>query len=72
MGHVRCGLHGLRCCWRCDRCPRCDPETGRLGRGDYCRDCVKAMKLKGYTWNEYSGDYRPPDVMLIGVQAVLP
>jgi len=74
MGYVTCqGDRGLgpthrerRCCWRCDRCPTCQPETGRLYPGDYCRDCVKALKTKGAVWSEYREDYVLPDMMVVG------
>jgi hypothetical protein len=61
MGIVTCGLHGCRCCWGCDRCPRCDGGAFRLGRGDYCPDCVKKLKAAGYVWSEFYKDYKTPD-----------
>jgi hypothetical protein len=58
MGHVTCGIHrASRCCWRCDRCPSCNEEVGRLLRGDYCRRCVGEMKGEGLAWSEYYQDY---------------
>ena len=58
MGMVTCGIHPRnRCCWRCDRCPRCEPETGRLLRGDYCRSCTEKFKAEGCTWDSYSRTY---------------
>jgi hypothetical protein len=67
MGRVRCvgTLHGGNCpamhkrdvlaCWGCDRCPK---RYGfRLGRGDYCPDCVADFKARGYVWSDYYGNY---------------
>ena len=62
MGYATCGLHKRRVCWRCDRCPTCDPDTGRLLRGDYCRRCTEALKAQGYVWSDYCKDYVEADV----------
>ena len=61
MGHVACGKHGCRCCWSCDRCPKCQPETGRLRRGEYCADCTAKLKAKGLVWSAYFANYVPPE-----------
>jgi hypothetical protein len=67
MGYVTCSpsnhsyLHAreVRCCWRCDRCPK---EAGfRLRKGDYCPDCVKAMKAEGLVYSAYFNDYVTPE-----------
>lgn len=61
MGYVTCGIHPrARCCWRCDRCPECEPETGRLLRGDYCRRCIADLKARGYVWSHYAQNYVEP------------
>lgn len=57
MGRCTCGLHGVICCWRCDRCPKCQPETGPIGRGDYCADCRKKCLAEGLVWSEYFQNY---------------
>jgi len=62
MGVVRCGEHGWKCCWGCDRCPSCEGHTFRLGRGDYCPDCVKRLKAQGYVWSEFYKNYVKPEV----------
>jgi hypothetical protein len=57
VGFVTCGIHQrVRCCWRCERCPKCD-GIGRLRPGDYCADCVAWMKAHGYRWSAYTRDY---------------
>ena len=61
MGYVTCGTHNVRCCWRCDRCPKCEPETGRIGRGDYCKDCTAKLKAEGFVWSDYYRDYVKAD-----------
>lgn len=57
MGYATCGLHQRRVCWRCDRCPTCDPDTGRLLRGGYCRRCTETLKAEGFVWSEFSKNY---------------
>jgi len=58
MGHVTCGLHPRqRCCWRCDRCPKCEPAVGRLRRGDYCAECIAKFRAEGFVWSAYYGNY---------------
>jgi len=62
MGYVTCGLHPKqRCCWRCDRCPKCEQNAGtpigRLTRGDYCKSCVAKMKAEGLVWSDYFQNY---------------
>ncbi len=59
MGYVTCRLHRVRCCWRCDRCPKCD-GIGRLLRGDYCAGCTAAIKAAGGIWSEFRKDYVLP------------
>lgn len=65
MGVVRCGGHGRRngpkCCWRCDRCPSCNPEMGRLLRGDYCRECTEKNKAEGLVWSENHKNWVTPE-----------
>lgn len=57
MGYVTCGNHPRqRCCWRCDRCPKCD-DIGRLRRGDYCADCTAWFKANGFVWSAYRKDW---------------
>ncbi len=57
MGHVTCGTHpGIRCCWRCDRCPKCN-GIGRLRRGDYCAACTAFILRHGGRWNPTTKDY---------------
>jgi len=60
MGHVSCGRHGCRCCWKCDRCPRCEPDTGKLLRGDYCRRCTDELRARGFVWSAYFQDWVEP------------
>lgn len=60
MGVVRCGTHGVKCCWRCDRCPTCKPETGKLKRGDYCADCTAKNKAEGLVWSESHKNWVTP------------
>ena len=68
MGVVRCGVHGVKCCWRCDRCPVCWHEdhpklpAWALRKGDYCPDCVKALLAAGYVWSEFYQDYKLPSL----------
>lgn len=57
MGYTTCGLHRRRTCWRCDRCPTCEPKTGRLGKGDYCKACSSALLGNGYVWSNYCQNY---------------
>jgi hypothetical protein len=64
MGRVYCGIHNRLCCWACDRCPTCTPELGRIGRGDYCRECTLKLRAKGYVWSDYSGDYVLPELAI--------
>ena len=61
MGYVTCGKHGCRCCWSCDRCPKCEPETGRIGRGDYCKDCKVKLLASGHVWSDYYKNYVPAE-----------
>jgi len=61
MGHINCGTHERRCCWRCDRCPTCEPDTGRLLRGDYCWDCTAKFKAEGCVWSSYSRNWVKPE-----------
>jgi hypothetical protein len=61
MGYVTCGVHGVRCCWSCDRCPKCEPETGKIGRGDYCNDCKVKLVSSGHVWSDYYQNYVPRD-----------
>lgn len=61
MGFVTCGIHSRRrCCWRCDRCPACNPSVGRLTKGDYCAKCVREMKAAGAVWSDYLQNYEMP------------
>lgn len=63
MGIVRCGMHrgaGPKCCWRCDRCPSCDPKVGRLLRGDYCKECTDKFKAEGFIWSDYYQNWISP------------
>jgi len=61
MGYSTCGRHPKRrCCWRCDRCPECDADTGRLGKGDYCRDCQQKCEAEGYVWSDWYENYHRP------------
>ncbi len=61
MGFVTCGNHPRqRCCWRCDQCPKCTPELGRLTKGDYCRGCVRELRAAGFVWSEHLQNYEPP------------
>jgi hypothetical protein len=71
MGFVTCGVHGCRCCWSCDRCPKCEGGTFRLGRGDYCPDCAGAIKAAGYVWSEFYKDYVKPETAARAAQAIL-
>ena len=57
MGYTTCGLHRRRTCWRCDRCPTCQPETGRLLRGDYCRQCTDELTAAGFVWSKYHQNF---------------
>ena len=64
MGFVTCGIHTRRrCCWQCDRCPKCD-NLPRLRRGDYCADCTDSFKRRGFPWCDWCQNYhfdgRPP------------
>ncbi len=62
MGRVTCGRHGCVCCWGCDRCPKCEPETGKIGRGDYCKACRIKLLSSGHVWSDYYQNYIPaPD-----------
>jgi len=62
MGHVTCGLHPRqRCCWRCDRCPKCERAVGRLRRGDYCAECTAKFRAEGFVWSEYNRDWVAPE-----------
>lgn len=61
MGVVRCGRHGRKCCWRCDRCPTCEPEMGRLLRGDYCKACTAKFKAEGAVWSNYCTNWVTPE-----------
>lgn len=57
MGFVTCGTHkGVRCCWGCDRCPREYPQF-RLGKGDYCPDCHKEARRRGFAWCDFCQNY---------------
>jgi len=62
MGYVTCGRHNRRCCWACDRCPSCEPETGRLLRGDYCKSCTTELKIRGFVWSDYHQNWVTPEV----------
>lgn len=66
MGRVYCAMHERKilCCWACDQCPKCTPELGRIGRGDYCKGCTAKMRAQGYVWSNYSGDYVKPEIQL--------
>jgi hypothetical protein len=70
MGVVRCGVHGVKCCWRCDRCPRCEAEDHpqakpwKLQKGDYCPDCVKKNLADGYVWSEFYQNYVEPELKI--------
>jgi hypothetical protein len=57
MGRVSCGTHGCYCCWGCDRCPKCQPETGKIGRGDYCKSCRERAVAQGFVWSDYFQNY---------------
>ncbi len=60
MGYVTCGTHPkTRCCWRCDRCPKCD-GIGRLLRGDYCAQCTQRIRAAGGVWDKRRQDYVLP------------
>jgi len=64
MGVVTCGMHGRKgpkCCWRCDRCPVCEPAMGRLLKGDYCRECTEKMKAEGLVWSTYFMNWVKPE-----------
>lgn len=62
MGYVTCGIHPRqRCCWRCDRCPKCEPQMGRLRRGDYCADCTAKNKAEGLVWSDYCKNWIKPE-----------
>ena len=61
MGHVTCGKHGCLCCWNCDRCPQCQPETGKLLRGEYCHDCTEKFKASGMVWSTYYQNWIKPE-----------
>lgn len=64
MGYVTCGAHGRRaprCCWRCDGCPKCNPEMGRLLKGDYCRACTEKNKAEGLVWSDYYANWVKPE-----------
>lgn len=63
MGYVTCGRHGSRCCWRCDKCPKCSGEFKRVGRGDYCPDCTLKLKAEGYVWSEFRKDFVQPETL---------
>jgi hypothetical protein len=62
VGYVTCGNHGCRCCWGCDRCPKCDPETGKIGKGDYCEACRVKLLASGHVWSAYFQNYVPKDL----------
>ena len=69
MGVVRCGIHGVKCCWLCDKCSACEHEahpsepSWALQRGDYCPECVKKLLAAGYVWSEFYQDYREAPLM---------
>jgi hypothetical protein len=57
-------MHGRRapkCCWRCDKCPTCQPEIGRLLKGDYCKACTEKMKAEGLVWSTYYMNWVKPE-----------
>jgi hypothetical protein len=60
MGYVVCGVHGSRCCWKCDECPKCSGKFKRVSKGDYCPDCTKWLKANGYVWSRYYGNFMKP------------
>ena len=66
MGYVVCGVHGSRCCWRCDACPKCSGKFNRVGKGDYCPDCTVWLKANGYVWSEFYKNYVTPEVAADG------
>lgn len=66
MGYVTCGMHGRdrqgpRCCWECDRCPRCEPSIGKLAQGDLCRSCRERARREGFRWDPAGGMWRKPE-----------
>lgn len=76
MGFTTCGMHGIgtrgpRCCWRCDRCPKCD-GIGRLMRGDYCKECTAWLQAQGYLWDKGSQNYVLPAATLVPYEPMIP
>jgi hypothetical protein len=61
MGTIRCGRDGQVCCWSCNRCPTCQPETGAILRGDYCLECTEKNKAEGLVWSEYHKNWVTPE-----------
>ena len=61
MGVVRCGNHNRICCWRCDGCPSCKPEMGKLLRGHYCKACTAKNKAEGLVWSENHKNWVEPE-----------
>jgi hypothetical protein len=59
INHPHLHSRDVKCCWRCDRCPK--QHGFRLQKGDYCPDCVKAMKVEGLVYSAYFNDYVKPD-----------
>jgi len=62
MGKVYCASHNRRACWGCDSCPTCQPSTGRLLRGDYCRACTERAKAAGLKWSPYHQNWVKPEL----------
>ncbi len=62
--HPHIHQNEVRCCWRCDRCPK--EHNFRLQRGDYCPDCVKWFKENGYVWSERLQNYKKAQDSMFG------
>lgn len=72
MGYVQCtGFNVItriqkhsrpvRCCWRCEKCPKCSGEFSKLLKGDYCPSCTIELRNKGLIWSQAYGNYVDPE-----------
>ena len=66
LGFVTCGVHPkTRCCWRCDKCPKCDGV--KIKRGDYCEECTAIIKSQGGVWSPDCQDYTKPTTLFADI-----
>lgn len=58
--HKQTHTREVRCCWRCEKCPKCSGEFKKLLKGDYCPSCTVHLLNKGLVWSPSYGNYVDP------------